>query len=129
MLNSNHWLHRHNEFVDQSQALLQRAQECMAHLQMIANDEDAIECLQASLLSLADRAADASQDHIARFSKQLQQRLRLQLTGNGLNARAIDALRQCLDLLAWQLELIDPYTGELALDDEEQHMLLNRLGI
>lgn len=128
MLNSNQWLHRYNEFVDQSRALLHRAQECVAHLEMIADDEDAIACLQASLLNLADKATGASQGTIAGFTGQLQHRLGLQLNDNGLNARAIDTLRQCLDLLAWQLELIDPYTGELALDDEEQCVLLDRLG-
>lgn len=126
MLNSNQWLHRHNEFVNQSQALLQRSEECVAHLQMFADDEDAIAGLQAALLSLADQSARVSQDNIAEFTGQLLDRLGPRLKRNGLDAEAIETLRQCLDLIAWQLELIDPYTGELALDDEEQHALLNR---
>lgn len=127
MLNSNQWLHQHDEFVNQSQALLHRSLECVAHLQMIADDEDALACLQATLLSLTDKAAGVSQDSIAGFTAQLRDRLR-RLIGNDLNAEIIETLRRCLDLLAWQLELIDPHTGELALDDEEQRALLNKFG-
>ncbi|GAB7529803.1 hypothetical protein PS3A_22140 [Pseudomonas sp. 3A(2025)] len=129
MLNSNQWLHQHDEFVSQSQALLQRSQECVAHLQMIADDEDALACLQTTLLTLTDKAADASQNNIAGFTAQLREGLRRRLNDNRLNVETIDTLGRCLDLLAWQLELIDPHTGELALDDEEQHALLNTLGL
>lgn len=127
MLNSNQWLHQHNEFVNQSQVLLQRSEECVAHLEMIADDEDAIGCLQTTLLSLTDTAARASLASIAEFTAQLQHRLALLLDSNGLNAEVIRTLKHCLGLLAWQLELIDPGTGELPLDDEEQHQLLARL--
>ncbi|KQQ57245.1 hypothetical protein ASF84_08825 [Pseudomonas sp. Leaf127] len=128
MLNSNQWLHRHDQFVTQSQALLHRLHECVTHLEMIADDEDAIACLQATLLSLTEQAAGASLDAMAAFTLQLQQRLARLIDSHGLSLEAIATLRHCLGLLAWQLELIDPHTGELPLDDDDQHRLLARLG-
>lgn len=41
-----------------------------------------------------------------------------------LHDQALEALHACLTLLAWQLELIDTRTGELALDDTEQTTLI-----
>ena len=41
-----------------------------------------------------------------------------------LHDQALDALHDCLTLLAWQLELIDIRTGELGLDDSEQTSLI-----
>jgi hypothetical protein len=41
-----------------------------------------------------------------------------------LHDQALDALNNCLTLLAWQLELIDTRTGELSLDESEQTSLI-----
>ena len=127
MLNSNQWLHRHDLFLSQSQTLLQRSEDCVAHLEMITDDEDAITCLQATLLGLTEKAAGASLGDMAAFIDQLRQRLAQLVKANGLGLEAIGALRHCLGLLAWQLELVDPHTGELPQDDDDQQHLLARL--
>ena len=41
-----------------------------------------------------------------------------------LHDQALQALEECLKLLAWQLELIDVKTGQLALDEAEQATLI-----
>lgn len=125
MLNSDQWQHRHQAFINESQGLMQRCEDCMAHLEMIADDDDAIACLQASLLSLSAGAANAALGGIAEFTGQLQRQL--DQTPRRLSLEAWQTLRQCLGLLAWQLELIDRKTGTLALDDHEQKQLLERL--
>ncbi|MNE74209.1 hypothetical protein D3C80_1702700 [compost metagenome] len=41
-----------------------------------------------------------------------------------LHDEALDALKDCLTLIAWQLELIDQKTGQLSLDETEQASLI-----
>jgi hypothetical protein len=41
-----------------------------------------------------------------------------------LHDEALSALKDCLTLVAWQLELIDQTTGQLSLDDSEQVTLI-----
>jgi hypothetical protein len=41
-----------------------------------------------------------------------------------LHDQALSALKDCLTLIAWQLELIDQKTGQLSLDDSEQTSLI-----
>lgn len=41
-----------------------------------------------------------------------------------LHDRALDALKDCLTLMAWQLELVDHTTGQLGLDSSEQISLI-----
>ena len=41
-----------------------------------------------------------------------------------LHDQALDALKDCFTLMAWQLELIDQTTGQLGLDDSEQTSLI-----
>jgi hypothetical protein len=41
-----------------------------------------------------------------------------------LHDEALDALKNCLTLIAWQLELIDQNTGQLSLDEAEQTSLI-----
>ncbi|MNG10461.1 hypothetical protein D3C84_939320 [compost metagenome] len=41
-----------------------------------------------------------------------------------LHDEALDALKDCLTLIAWQLELIDQKTGQLSLDETEQTSLI-----
>ncbi|MNC70083.1 hypothetical protein D3C75_1208580 [compost metagenome] len=41
-----------------------------------------------------------------------------------LHDQALSALKDCLTLIAWQLELIDQKTGQLSLDESEQTILI-----
>lgn len=126
MLNSNEWQQRHDKVLDECLALLDRSEDCLAHLEMIADDKDALKGLQTTLRSLTEKAVGAALDSTATFASQLQQQL--ESLGDGLlQHETLRTLRDCLGLLAWQLELIDLRTGELAMDDSEQHELLERL--
>ena len=126
MLNSNEWQQRHDKVLDECLALLDRSQDCLAHLEMIADDKDALKGLQTTLRSLTEKAVGAALHSTAAFARQLQEQL--ESHGDGLlQHEALRTLKDCLGLLAWQLELIDPRTGELTMDDSEQHELLTRL--
>jgi hypothetical protein len=123
MLNSNDWQDTYGQFLIESQALLHKSEECLSHLELIGEDEDAIACLLATLDKLTAQAEQASVDCIADFSRQLGQLLRAHGTGS---TDALPTLKRCLTLISWQLELIDPRTGELPLDSDEQQELLDK---
>ncbi|MFJ4143679.1 hypothetical protein [Pseudomonas sp. NPDC089734] len=127
MLNGNEWQQEHDQFLTESLTLLYKSEECLLHLEMISDDEDAIECLQTTLLKLTHEADRASVECIADFSRQLRCRLTEVRQETGLSPEALNTLKSCLALMSWQLELIDPRTGELLLDSEEQQELLEKL--
>ncbi|GFM81646.1 hypothetical protein PSCICN_23380 [Pseudomonas cichorii] len=127
MLNSNEWQHRHDQFLEDSLALLYKSEECVSHLEMIVDDEDAIESLLTNLLKLSHEAQNASIECLADFSRQLRQWLTEARQCEGFSQEVLNTLKSCLALMSWQLELIDPQTGELPLDSEEQQELLAKL--
>lgn len=122
MLNGNDWHATHGEFLDESQRLLHTCQECVAHLELISGDEDAVSCLLGSLRKLSESADIAHIPCTAEFTRAL----RIVIAEARLSAEALQTLEHCLTLLAWQLELIDLRTGQLPLDDSEQRELLDR---
>jgi hypothetical protein len=122
MLNGNDWHATHGEFLDESQRLLHTCQECVAHLELISGDEDAVRCLLGSLRKLSEDADSAHIPCTAEFTRAL----RNVIAEARLTAEALQTLEHCLTLLAWQLELIDLRTGQLPLDDSEQRELLDR---
>jgi hypothetical protein len=115
------------EFLLEAQALLARSEDCLSHLHLIRNDEEAINCLLASLLSLAQAAARHAVSPLAEFSLHIHGVLKRTPHPLDLNDPILDALKSCLTLMAWQLELIDPRNGQLNLDDSEQVMLIEEL--
>ena len=124
MLNSNDWHETYDSFLIESQALLHKSEECLSHLELIGDDEDAVACLLATLEKLSHLADQASVECIADFSRQLGRLLK----ANGIgSADALPTLRSCMTLMSWQLELIDPRTGDLPMDNDEQQELLDRL--
>ncbi|QHF02830.1 MULTISPECIES: hypothetical protein [Pseudomonas syringae group] len=127
MLSSNDWHQKHDQFLIESQALLYKSEECLSHLELIGHDEDAIDCLLRSLRLLAEKADTASVQCIADFSRQLRSLLDDTGCSEGLSLETLSTLKSCLSLISWQLELLDPRTGELIMDNEEQQMLLRRL--
>lgn len=128
MLNSNEWQQSHGDFLTDSQHLLNRADECLNHLELISDDTDAIECLLVTLQQIAGKADTAGLSSVGRFARQLRAPLSLANTVGCLLPKAQASLRQCLWLLSWQVELVDPRTGLLPLDDVEQQELLEALG-
>lgn len=122
MLNGNDWHATHGEFLDESQRLLHTCQECVAHLELISGDEDAVRCLLGTLRKLSENADSAHVPCTAEFTRAL----RTVVAEASLTAEALQTLEHCLTLLAWQLELIDLRTGQLPLDDSEQRELLDR---
>ncbi|MCY1459480.1 hypothetical protein D9M71_769600 [compost metagenome] len=66
---------------------------------------------------------------VASYSKQLQHLLKTAHNPSRLPGSALPALEECLTLLAWQLELVDPHTGRLSLDTDEQVVLLDNLAV
>jgi chemotaxis protein histidine kinase CheA len=127
MLNSNDWQTTYGQFLIESQALLHKSEECLSHLELIGDDEDAIRCLLATLDRLASEADRASIECIADFCRKLVRVLNASASAGSLCQDALQTLRSCLTLVSWQLELIDPTTGELSMDSEEQQELLERL--
>ncbi|SPO65992.1 histidine kinase [Pseudomonas sp. JV241A] len=115
------------DFLVDAQVLLTKAEECLLHLQLIDNDPDACHCLNDTLGTLVTRAHTLGLVEVAAYSLQLQTLLEPAQVHPALQGEALQALESCLTLLAWQLELIDPHTGRLSLDTEEQVQLLDTL--
>lgn len=127
MLNDAQWSCALPDFLVDAQAMLNKLQECLSHLELIRNDQDAADCLLYTLESLSRRAQGLSLEEVAAFCQQLQQLLHLAKPRNRLEGSTLKALNECLTLLAWQLELIDPRTGQLSMDSDEQTALVEAL--
>lgn len=127
MLNSNDWHETHGHFLIDSQALLYKSEECLSHLELIGEDEDAVSCLLVTLQTLSVQAGQASVASIADFSAQLARLLGRHPAGTALSPDALLTIKSCLTLMSWQLELIDPRTGDLPMDGDEQQELLDKL--
>ena len=117
------------DFLVDAQAMLTKLQECLTHLELICNDQDAADCLLRTLESLNQRAHDLSLAEVSAFCQQLQQLLGVAQPRHRLEGTTLIALNQCLTLLAWQLELIDPRTGQLSMDTDEQIALVQALAV
>jgi hypothetical protein len=125
MLNDTSWQDAHAHFLEESQMLLSKCQECVAHLELISDDKDAVDCLLGTLFKLSETAENALIPCTAQFARQLRAVLCVAYPKVSLTDEALKTLEHCLTLLAWQLELIDPQSGQLLLDDSEQTELLD----
>lgn len=112
------------EFLVEADTLLAKSEECLSHLQLISNDTDAIDCMLSTLLKLANGADALALEAVSEFSLHIHGLLNHAQHHSALNDQALAALKDCFTLLAWQLELIDPKTGQLSLDDSEQASLI-----
>jgi hypothetical protein len=112
------------EFLVEAETLLAKSEECLCHLQLISNDTDAIDCMLSTLLKLANGADALALEAVSEFSLHIHGLLNHAQHHMTFNDEALAALKDCLTLLAWQLELIDPNTGQLSLDDSEQAVLI-----
>lgn len=125
MMNSaNEWQTALPAFLLEAETLLAKSEECLSHLHLIRNDSDAIDCMTLSLTRLAEKADGLALQAISEFSRHIQYLIANAANPLQLHDQALDALHACLTLLAWQLELIDTRTGELALDESEQTTLI-----
>ncbi|RON48207.1 hypothetical protein [Pseudomonas frederiksbergensis] len=112
------------EFLVEAESLLAKSEECLCHLQLISNDTDAIDCMLSTLLKLANKADVLGLEAVSEFSLHIHGLLNHAQHHMALHNQALDALKDCFTLMAWQLELIDPKTGQLSLDDSEQMSLI-----
>ena len=112
------------EFLLEAEMLLAKSEECLSHLHLIRNDNDAIDCMKNSLTRLAEKADAMALEVIGNFSRHIQVLISNAQNPVQLHDAALSALHDCLTLLAWQLELIDIKTGKLSLDEAEQTTLI-----
>ncbi|OIN48105.1 hypothetical protein BFL40_25315 [Pseudomonas costantinii] len=124
MNSANEWQTALPDFLLEAEMLLAKSQECLNHLHLIRNDSDAIDCMKASLAKLAEKAEGLALQAICEFSRHIQYLIANAVSPMQLHDQALNALHDCLTLLAWQLELIDTRTGELGLDESEQTTLI-----
>ena len=124
MNDGNEWQVALPEFLHEAQKLLTKSEECLSHLHLIRNDSDAIDCMKTSLIKLAEKADCLALQAISEFSRHIQDVIANAENPLQLHDQALEALHDCLTLLAWQLELIDTRTGELGLDESEQTTLI-----
>jgi hypothetical protein len=115
------------DFLAEAQAMLSQLQECLSHLELICNDQDATDCLLQTLDRLSLQARSQSLHEVSAFCWQIRHQLQFARPHNRLQGQTLEALDECLTLLAWQIELIDPQTGQLSLDDDEQNNLIQAL--
>lgn len=113
------------EFLLEAEKLLSKSEECLSHLHLIRNDSDAIDCMKISLIKLAEKADALALRAIGEFSRHIQDLIANAVAPLQLHDQALDALHQCLTLLAWQLELIDTKTGKMPMDEAEQNTLIS----
>ncbi|MCY0110451.1 hypothetical protein NQF78_19285 [Pseudomonas monsensis] len=118
------WTQRFPEFLVEAETLLAKSEECLSHLQLISNDKDAIDCMLSTLLKLASRAQALALEAVSEFSLNIHDLLIQAQDQIDLHEQALQALQDCLTLMAWQLELVDPSTGQLSLDESEQASLI-----
>jgi len=118
------WAQRLPEFLVEAETLLAKTEECLSHLQLISNDKDAIDCMLSILLKLANKADALALAAVSEFSLHIHGLLNHAQNTMSLHDEALGALKDCLTLIAWQLELIDQTTGQLSLDDSEQVTLI-----
>ena len=118
------WAQRLPEFLVEAETLLAKTEECLSHLQLISNDKDAIDCMLSTLLKLASRAQALALEAVSEFSLNIHDLLIQAQDQIDLHEQALQALQDCLTLMAWQLELVDPSTGQLSLDESEQASLI-----
>ncbi|MHC8402084.1 hypothetical protein ACYZTX_22195 [Pseudomonas sp. MDT1-17] len=118
------WAQQHAEFIVEAETLLAKTEECLSHLQLISNDMDAIDCMLSTLLKLAKKADAFALAAVSEFSLHIHGLLSHAQNHMELHEQALGALKDCLTLIAWQLELIDQHTGQLSLDDSEQTTLI-----
>ncbi|MFJ2281069.1 hypothetical protein ACIOUG_08010 [Pseudomonas sp. NPDC087803] len=118
------WAQRFPEFLVEAETLLAKSEECLSHLQLISNDKDAIDCMRSTLLKLASRAEALALKAISEFSLHIHSLLDHAPDPVDLHAQALDALKDCFTLMAWQIELVDQRTGQLTLDASEQTSLI-----
>ena len=124
MNSANEWQTKLPEFLLDAERLLAKSEECLNHLHLIRNDSDAIDCMQTSLTKIAEKADTLALQAIGEFSRHIQWLIANAANPLQLHDQALDALHDCLSLLAWQLELIDTRTGELGMDENEQVTLI-----
>ncbi|POA27383.1 MULTISPECIES: hypothetical protein [unclassified Pseudomonas] len=125
MLNDRkNWNQRLPEFLIEAETLLAKSEECLSHLQLINNDQDAIDCMLNTLFTLANRADALALRAVSEFSMCIHALLNGARNQIDLNDQALCALKECFTLMAWQLELVDLTTGQLSLDDAEQLSLI-----
>ncbi|UVM40422.1 hypothetical protein LOY28_08415 [Pseudomonas sp. B21-017] len=122
--NPKEWAQRIPEFLVEAETLLAKSEECLSHLQLISNDKDAIDCMLSTLLKLANKADALALATVSEFSLHIHGLLSHAQNHMDLHDQALDALKDCFTLMAWQLELIDQTTGQLGLDDSEQTSLI-----
>ncbi|WP_177409926.1 hypothetical protein [Pseudomonas sp. S09G 359] len=124
MNDGNEWQLALPDFLNEAEKLLAKSEECLSHLHLIRNDSDAIDCMKISLINLAEKADALALQAISEFSRHIQYLIANAENPLQLHDQALDALHDCLTLLAWQLELIDAKTGLLTLDETEQTTLI-----
>ncbi|MDB6443406.1 MULTISPECIES: hypothetical protein [Pseudomonas] len=118
------WSQRLPEFLTEAETLLAKSEECLSHLQLINNDKDAIDCMLSTLLKLANKADALALEAVSEFSLHIHGLLSHAQNNMDLHDQALEALKDCFTLMAWQLELVDPTTGQLSLDNSEQTSLI-----
>lgn len=123
------WIQRFPEFLTEAETLLAKSEECLSHLQLINNDKDAIDCMLSSLLKLANKANALALEAVSEFSLHIHGLLSHAQNHMELHDQALEALKDCFTLMAWQLELVDPTTGQLGLDNSEQTSLIEAFAL
>ncbi|SDY96203.1 hypothetical protein [Pseudomonas sp. NFIX28] len=129
MLIDNKEWHESPDFLLEAEALLAKSVECLNHLNLIKNDQDAINCMLSMLLKLAEKTEALALRSTAEFSRQVHALLGHSDPHPDMNEQILDTLGDCFSLMAWQLELVDPVTGQLNLDGTEQATLIESLAV
>ncbi|MFF7709297.1 hypothetical protein [Pseudomonas sp. NPDC007930] len=106
---------------------LTQLHDCLDHLALLNGDDEAASALRYALVRLHATAQASGLAGVAQFAAAVALALAASPSPWHQDGNSRGVLRQCLDLMAWQVELADPTTGELNLDQQEQQQLLTEL--
>lgn len=110
-----------------SQARMIDIQECLSHLELIPCDADATRSLIGHIRWLALSADTALLASTNIFCLEVHKLISIPKVEEKLTGPSLQVLKNCCNLLAWQLEFTNPRTGILQMDRLEEMALLHSL--
>ncbi|MEO4046458.1 chemotaxis protein CheA [Pseudomonas sp. CAU 1711] len=128
MLNENQWGQLLRGFIEEGRDLAKQAEEYLLALDQQPDDEQAINGLFRAVHTLKGSAGLFTLTPLVNFAHHLENLLMAVRDGERrLTPPLISLMLRCMDEIASMLELIDPDSGDLPVDEAHQAQLLDAL--
>ncbi|HSX70203.1 MAG TPA: chemotaxis protein CheA [Pseudomonas sp.] len=128
MFNDEQWSQLLRGFIEEGRDLAKQAEEYLLVLDQEPDDEQAVHGLFRAMHTLKGSAGLFTLTPLVNFTHHLESLLSTVRDGKRrLTAPLISLMLRCLDEIASMLDLIDPDSGELPVDEAHQAQLLDAL--